>query len=165
MKTGNHKNTFKSVAGFIFWLGICYFTAWIGAQVSPGIASSVWYDSIQKPDWNPPAWVFGPVWTILYTMMGVAVWLVWKNYRFTKGKAALSAFLIQLFLNGLWSHIFFGLQEPGWAFLEIILLLTAIIITTILFFEKNRVAGWLMIPYILWVSFATVLNGAIWWLN
>ncbi|MCC5908798.1 MAG: tryptophan-rich sensory protein [Balneolaceae bacterium] len=165
MKTEKHKITFKSVAGFVFWLGICYFTAWIGAQVSPGIASSVWYDSIQKPDWNPPAWVFGPVWTTLYTMMGVAGWLVWKNYGFTDAKAALSVFLIQLILNGLWSQIFFGLQEPGWAFLEIILLLAAIILTTILFFEKNRVAGWLMIPYILWVSFATVLNGAIWWLN
>lgn len=165
MKTGNHKNTFKSVAGLFFWLGICYFTAWIGAQVSPGIASSVWYDSIQKPDWNPPAWVFGPVWTTLYTMMGVAVWLVWKNYGFTEAKAALSVFIIQLFLNGLWSQIFFGLQEPGWALIEIILLLTTIILTTILFFKKNRVAGWLMIPYILWVSFATMLNGAIWWLN
>ncbi len=152
-------------AGFVFWLGICYMTAWIGAQVSPGIASPDWYESIQKPGWNPPSWIFGPVWTVLYTLMGIAAWLVWKNHGFTDAKPALSAFIIQLFLNGLWSQIFFGLQEPGWAFFEIILLLAAIILTTYLFFKKNRTAGWLMVPYILWVSFAAILNGTIWWLN
>jgi translocator protein len=153
------------IAGLIFWVGICYLTAWAGAQVSPGIASPEWYQSLNKPDWNPPAWLFGPVWTILYTMMGVAAWLVWKRFGFGEARTALVWFLIQLGLNGLWSQVFFGLQEPGWAFVEILFLLAAIIYTTVLFFEKHRIAGWLMVPYILWVSFATALNGAIWVMN
>jgi translocator protein len=165
MKTRISNDTFRSITGIIFWVGICYITAWLGAQVSPGIASSVWYDSIEKPYWNPPGWLFGPVWAILYTLMGIASWLVWKKHGFFQAKAALTAFLVQLFLNGLWSQIFFGMQEIGWAFAEIILLLAAIIVTTVLFFEKNRIAGWLMTPYIMWVSFATALNGTIWWLN
>lgn len=151
--------------GLLFWLVICFFTAWVGAQVSPGIASTEWYDSLQKPDWNPPNWLFGPVWTTLYTMMAVAAWLVWKNRPLSESKLALGIFVIQLFLNGLWSQIFFGMQEVGWALAEIILLLVAIVATTYLFFQKERLAGWLMIPYIAWVSFAAVLNGAIWWLN
>lgn len=155
----------KNITGFIIWLGLCFFTAWAGAQVSPGIASSVWYESLQKPDWNPPGWLFGPVWTILYTMMGIAAWLVWKNHGFQNAKKSLGLFILQLFLNGLWSQIFFGAQEPGWAFLEIIILLSAIIATTYYFFQKERTAGWLMVPYIVWVGFATVLNGTIWMMN
>lgn len=151
--------------GLAGWLILCYFTAWLGAQVSPGIASPEWYESLQKPDWNPPGWLFGPVWTLLYTLMAVAAWRVWKEYGFSDGKAELTAFLIQLFLNGLWSQLFFGMQRVDLAFIEIILLLTAIVITTILFFKKDRAAGWLMVPYILWVAFATVLNGTIWWIN
>lgn len=133
--------------------------------MSPGIASSEWYESLAKPDWNPPGWLFGPVWTILYTMMGVAAWLIWKEFGFKKAKSALIVFLIQLFLNGLWSQLFFGMQELGWALVEIIILLSAIIFTTYLFFQKNRVSGWLMVPYIAWVSFATVLNATIWMIN
>ena len=155
----------QSVAGLIFWLGICYFTAWVGAQVSPGIASADWYETINKPDWNPPGWLFGPVWTLLYTLMGFAAWKVWQQFGVAGASAALSMFIVQLILNGLWSQIFFGAQEIGWAFLEILFLLAAIIITTLLFYQKSRMAGWLMVPYILWVSFATVLNGTIWWMN
>lgn len=162
----NSKNrTLYNIAGLIFWLGLCYFTAWTGAQVSPGIASAEWYEAINKPDWNPPSWLFGPVWSTLYTMMGAAVWLVWKKYGFTDAKKAIILFLVQLVLNALWSQIFFGIQELGWAFAEILVLLAAIIATTIAFFEKSRVAGWLMVPYIAWVGFASVLNGSIWWLN
>ncbi len=153
------------IAGLVFWISICFFTAWIGAQASPGIAPGEWFESINKPTWNPPNWLFAPVWTTLYTMMGVAVWFVWKDYGFSGAKKAISFFLIQLALNGLWSQIFFGMQEIGWAFFEILVLLSAIIATTYLFFEKNSIAGWLMIPYIIWVSFASVLNGTIWWIN
>ena len=149
----------------ILWIGLCYMVAWIGAQVSPGMASPEWYETLAKPDWNPPAWLFGPVWTILYTLMGVSAWLVWKDHGFKGAKSALTLFLVQLALNGLWSQIFFGMQETGWAFLEIFFLLAAIIATTWLFFKKNRLAGWLMVPYIAWVSFATALNGAIWMMN
>ncbi len=165
MNNYKNKSALYSAMGLLFWLVICFFTAWVGAQVSPGIASTEWYDSLQKPDWNPPNWLFGPVWTTLYTMMAVAAWLVWKNRPLSESKLALGIFVIQLFLNGLWSQIFFGMQEVGWALAEIILLLVAIVATTYLFFQKERLAGWLMIPYIAWVSFAAVLNGAIWWLN
>ncbi|PWN08052.1 TspO/MBR family protein [Rhodohalobacter mucosus] len=149
----------------ILWIALCYMVAWTGAQVSPGMASPEWYDSLAKPAWNPPAWLFGPVWTLLYTLMGISAWLVWKDHGFKSAKTALSLFLVQLALNGLWSQIFFGMQETGWAFFEILILLTAIIATTWLFFEKNRLAGWLMTPYIAWVTFATALNGAIWMMN
>lgn len=159
------RSRYTLFAGLLFWLALCYFTAWLGSQVSPGIASGEWFESITKPSWNPPGWLFGPVWSTLYTLMGVAVWLVWKDYGFSGAQKAITFFLIQLILNGLWSQIFFGMQEIGWAFLEILFLLTAIIITTVLFFKKNRIAGWLMVPYILWVSFASILNGTLWWLN
>ena len=153
------------LAGLVFWVGICFFVAWTGALVSPGIAPSDWYDALNKPAWNPPDWVFGPVWTALYTMMGVAAWLVWDRFGFWMARTALAAFLIQLVLNGLWSRIFFGMQEPGWAFFQILLLLAAIAITTILFFRKKNMAGWLMVPYMLWVGYASTLNGAIWLMN
>jgi len=105
------------------------------------------------------------VWTALYTMMGVAALIVWDRFGLKTARAALAAFLVQLVLNGLWSRIFFGMQEPGWAFLQILLLLAAIAITTVLFFRKNAVAGWLMVPYMLWVGYASTLNGAIWLMN
>jgi tryptophan-rich sensory protein len=154
-----------NIAGFIFWVGICYLVAWAGAQVSPGIASSDWYDALNKPSWNPPGWIFGPVWTLLYTLMGIAAWQIWRKYGFSKAKISLSFFLIQLALNGLWSQLFFNFQNPGAAFFEIIILLIAIIITSVLFFQKQKSAGWLMLPYILWVGFATLLNGTIWMIN
>ncbi|MCC5913306.1 MAG: tryptophan-rich sensory protein [Balneolaceae bacterium] len=153
------------VAGLIAWVGLCYFVAWTGAQVSPGIAPADWYQSLNKPDWNPPAWLFGPVWSTLYTMMGIAAWLVWRRSGFRYAGSALYVFLGHLVLNGLWSQLFFGMQEVGWAFAEIILLLISIIATTWFFFRHNKAAGWLMVPYILWVGFATVLNGTIWVMN
>jgi tryptophan-rich sensory protein len=95
---------------------------------------------------------FGPVWTALYIMMGVAVWRVWDRFGFLAAKETLAAFLIQLVLNGLWLRIFFGMQEPGLTFFHIILLLAVIAITTALFFRKSTIAGWLMVPYVLWVG-------------
>jgi len=122
-------------------------------------------DSLNRPAWNPPGWVFGPVWTALYTMMGVAAWVAWNRFGIKAARVALAAFIVQLLLNGMWSWIFFGMQKPGWAFFDIILLLVAIVITTILFFKKNTIAGWLMVPYVLWVGYASTLNGAIWIMN
>lgn len=159
------RSTSVSILGFIFWIGICFLVAWTGAQVSPGIASSGWYDTLAKPSWNPPNWIFGPVWTLLYAMMGTAAWIIWKKHGFAHAKSSLIFFLIQLGLNGLWSQLFFGLKSLGWAFFEIFFLLAAILITTILFKRNEKKAAWLMIPYLLWVSFATCLNGAILWLN
>lgn len=148
--------------GFIL---ICFGVAWTGAQVSPGIASSDWYDQLNKPAWNPPGWLFGPVWSALYTMMAIAAWRIWRQLGFAGGRWELSVFGFQLFLNGVWSQLFFNAQQPGLAFIEILFLLAAIIWTTVLFFRNDRIAGWLMVPYILWVSFATVLNGTIWMIN
>jgi len=155
----------KSAGMLVLFLLTCFGVAWTGAQVSPGIASSNWYEQLNKPDWNPPGWLFGPVWTILYTMMAIAAWRIWRKLGFSGGKTELSWFAIQLFLNGLWSQLFFNAQNPGLAFVEILFLLTAIIATTIYFFRKDKFAGYLMVPYILWVAFATILNGTIWMIN
>lgn len=164
-KQNSVSQTLRNVTGLFFWLFLCFLVAWMGAQVSPGIGSAEWYESINKPAWNPPAWLFAPVWTTLYTMMGIAAWLIWRNYGYEGARMELIFFLVQLVLNGAWSWIFFGTQSPGWAFIEIILLLTLIGITTRYFWEKHKLAGGLMIPYLLWVAFATVLNGTIWWIN
>jgi translocator protein len=123
---------------------------------------STWYLEITKPSFNPPSWIFGPVWTALYLLMGISLYLVWiKKYD----RTAFTLFGVQLFLNALWSFLFFGLQEPFYAFLEIILLWAAILLTMIYFYRINKASAYLLVPYILWVSFAAVLNFAIFILN
>lgn len=125
-----------------------------------------WYPSLIKPPFNPPAWVFGPVWTILYILMGVAFFLVWRKGSQVEGvRRAMRAFGLQLLLNFLWSFFFFWARQPGCAFAEILLLLGAIGLTTALFFRVSKLAGWLMTPYLAWVTFASVLNASIWMLN
>lgn len=124
-----------------------------------------WYMSLEKPAFNPPSWVFGPAWTTLYIMMAVAAWLVWKRAGFGGATTALTLYFVQLALNLAWSGIFFALQSPGWALIEIVVLWLAIAATTRLFFRHSAAAGWLMVPYLAWVSFAAVLNAAIWQLN
>jgi len=131
---------------------------------TPSIAG--WYAGIVKPALNPPAWVFGPVWTTLFALMGIAAFLVWKKGLDRKDvKIALSIFIGQLVLNIFWSIIFFGLHNPGLAFIEIIFLWLAILATIIAFAKISRPAAWLLVPYILWVSFAGYLNYSIWQLN
>lgn len=135
-----------------------------GLATARGVAS--WYPTLAKPSFNPPAWVFGPTWTVLYILMGVALFLVWRQGLDTQGvRLALIAFGVQLMLNALWSIIFFHMQSPGWAFAEIILLWIAIIATLWAFWRVLPAAGWLLVPYLAWVSFAGVLNGSIWILN
>ena len=125
-----------------------------------------WYPTLIKPSFNPPAWIFGPVWTVLYILMGVAAFLVWRQGLEADGvKRALALFLVQLGLNGLWSILFFGLQRPGWALVEIVVLWVAIVVTLRAFWRVSPAAGWLLVPYLAWVSFATVLNGSLWMLN
>jgi len=127
---------------------------------------STWYPTLVKPSFNPPAWVFGPVWTLLYIMMGIAAFLVWRRGLNADGvRIALTVFAIQLALNGLWSILFFGMHAPGWALAEIILLWMAIGTATLLFWRVVPAAGVLLLPYWAWVSFATVLNASLWWLN
>ena len=124
-----------------------------------------WYASLNKPSWNPPSWIFGPVWTFLYISMAVAAWLVWKQGGWKSQRRALSLYGVQLMLNAAWTPLFFGLHLPGWAFLEILLLLAAVVATLLAFWKASRIAGGLLVPYLLWVSFASVLNGTLWWMN
>ncbi len=130
-------------------------------------ASSVkgWYPAIVKPAWNPPSWVFGPVWSMLYALMGVAAAMIWNQKTMPGAKLALWTYGIQLVLNAMWSVLFFGLKNPGLAFAEIISLLVLITVTTVLFWKIRPWAGVLMLPYVAWVSFAACLNYAIWRLN
>lgn len=130
---------------------------------TPNISS--WYTYLTKPDWNPPAWLFAPVWLSLYALMGVAAWLIWQKRSSAGAHSALAVYALQLILNTLWSIIFFGGHNIGLALAEIILLLTAIIITIILFGRISRAAAWLLLPYVLWVTFASYLNYTLWQLN
>ncbi|NLI96702.1 MAG: tryptophan-rich sensory protein [Synergistaceae bacterium] len=126
-----------------------------------------WYPGLVKPSFNPPGWVFGPVWTFLYTLMGIAAWLVWKRGSLSSPsvRAALSLFFLQLVLNALWSVLFFGLKSPLLALVDIVALLAAIAATIVVFRPISPAAAWLMTPYLAWVAFAAILNAAIWRLN
>mgnify|MGYP001340309502 CR=1 FL=1 len=125
-----------------------------------------WYANLEKPQLAPPNWVFGPAWTALFLLMGIALFIVWQKGLNKKNvKAAFSIFIGQLALNVLWSIIFFGLHSPGFAFVEIVFLWFAILATIIAFAKVSKPAAWLLVPYILWVSFASYLNFMIWMLN
>lgn len=127
---------------------------------------TTWYPTLVKPVFNPPNWIFAPVWTSLYIMMGIAAGLVWTSGSDKKMvKKALGFFAIQLGLNALWSYLFFGLHNPLLALVEIVLLWLTIYETYSVFSKINKIAGYLLIPYLAWVSFATLLNASIWWLN
>jgi len=127
---------------------------------------STWYADLAKPSFNPPDWIFGVVWPILYVMMGVAAFLISnKGISSKQTKVALGLFVFQLILNGLWTPIFFGLHMMGLALAEIILLWVAILVTIFAFWRISKPATYLLIPYILWVSFAVVLNASLWHLN
>ena len=124
-----------------------------------------WYQTIQKPSWNPPNWVFGPVWTTLYALMGIAMYLIWTQPRSEQRQRALHLNAAQLILNFFWSLIFFNLHAIGWALIEIVILWVLIVRTMFAFDRVYKPAAWLLLPYIVWVTFATILNGTIWWLN
>jgi tryptophan-rich sensory protein len=143
---------------------LCLVVAALGGAVT---ASSVdtWYVALAKPAFNPPGWVFGPVWTVLYLLMAFAAWRVWRLGAASEARVALGAWGIQLALNLCWSFIFFGARMIGVALAEIIVLLAAILVTAILFWRIDRLAGALLVPYAAWVAFAVVLNAALWRLN
>lgn len=129
-------------------------------------AIPTWYAELERPAFSPPNWIFGPVWITLYTLMGIAAWLVWRQGLGNREvRVGLTLFGVQLVLNALWSYVFFGRQAPFEGFMEIILLWLAILLTIVAFFRVSKPAGWLMIPYIVWVSFAAVLNYCLWQLN
>ena len=143
------------------FVGVAFLPALVGARFVPG----QWYLELAKPSWTPPGWLFGPVWTFLYLTIGVAAWLVWRRVGFRGAPTAWWAWGSQLVLNAAWSWLFFGLRAPGAALLEICALLAAIAATVIAFGRIRPAAAWLLLPYSVWVAFATALNAAIWRLN
>ncbi len=141
---------------------VCNMAGIIGAYATASSVSS-WYLTLTKPAWNPPGWIFGPVWTLLYTMMGVSLYLIIREKKF-RGILAW-AFSIQLVLNILWSFLFFGAQDPFLAFIEIMALWIAIVVTITAFWQQVRIAGILLLPYLAWVTFASYLNYTLYRLN
>lgn len=158
MSTPSPHNNALALVGFLV---ITFAAPASGAFPLPGD----WYAALQKPSWNPPAWVFGPAWTILYTLMAVAAWLVWRRGGFAQQGHPLTLYFVQLALNAAWTPIFFGAHAPAWALLEIVALWFAIALTLAAFLRAHRVAGLLFVPYLAWVTFATVLNFTLWRMN
>jgi tryptophan-rich sensory protein len=143
-------------------IGIIVFGAAAFGNLLGGSMNTAWYRSLPRPDYAPPAWVFGPVWTLLYALMAVAAWLVWRERRRAKVALPLTIFAMQLVLNMFWSGIFFRLQAVGWAFVELVAIWIFIAATLVTFWRVSRPAAVLLLPYIAWVTFAGVLNFAIW---
>jgi len=150
-----------SWATLVLFLIAVYLVSGVGGAFT---ASSVgtWYAGLAKPSWRPPNWLFGPVWTILYAMMAVSAWLVWRKAGFG---AALLMFAVQLLINGIWSPVFFGAQSLGGGLVVIVALWFAIVGTIAMFWPVSTAAALLLVPYLAWVSFAVVLNAAIWRMN
>jgi len=142
------------------------FSAPVIASLVTDPAASNWYANLNKPSFNPPGWIFGPVWTVLYILMTVSAALVWyRGLPGQKVRMALALYIVQLVLNALWTPIFFGLQMPLLAFIDIVLLWAAILITVLAFLRVSRYAALLMAPYLIWTTFAAVLNFTLWYLN
>jgi benzodiazapine receptor len=156
----------STIAALVIALAAPFVVAAIGG-IATGSSVSTWYPTLNKPAWNPPAWIFGPVWTLLYLMMGIASWLVWQKRGQNEApvRRALGWYGLQLGLNLGWSVIFFGLRQVGLALIEIVALWSALLITIVKFRRIRRDAAGLLLPYLLWTTFATALNAAIWWLN
>jgi len=151
----------KNALGLAGCLAVTFIAAWIGSRYMPG----AWYASLVKPSWNPPNSIFGPVWSVLYVLMAVAAWLVWRKAGFSGAGLALTLFVVQLALNALWSFLFFGQHRPDLAFADIVVLWLAVLAVAVLFWRVDHVAGGLMVPYIAWVGFASYLNFVLWRLN
>jgi tryptophan-rich sensory protein len=153
----------QQVVGLACWLAVTFIAAAIGSAAS--IRAQSFYTGLVRPDWAPPPSIFGPVWTVLYMLMGIAAWLVWRAGGFRAARSALTLFVTQLAFNALWSWLFFGWHLGGLAFADILLLLVLIIATVIAFWRVKPLAGTMLMPYLLWVIFASALNYSIWQLN
>ncbi len=149
------------IAGAAGWLVLTFGAAAIGARFLP----DAWYGGLKKPAWNPPNRVFAPVWTVLYLLMAAAAWLVWSKYGIAAAIVPLAFFVLQLVLNAAWTWLFFGRHEIAAALIDILALWVVILVTMVLFWMRQPLAGILLLPYLAWVSFAGVLNGTIWRLN
>ena len=156
----------RSVLVLLAFVVACFAAAGLGSLfTTPQVVPGGWYDSLDKPFFTPPSWLFGPVWTVLYLAMAFSGWLVWRRRGFAGARTAVTLFFVQLALNLGWSVVFFGLEAPGWGLVEILLLWTAILLTILAFRGISRPAALLLVPYLLWVTFATLLNAGIWLLN
>ncbi len=150
-----------SIIGGVGWLALTFVTAAIGSRFLP----DEWHRKLNKPSWNPPNSIFAPIWTILYLLMAVSAWLVWRRYGISAALLPLSLFVVQLLLNAAWSWLFFGRHQIRNALLEMVALWIFILATLISFWRLDMPAGILLLPYLAWVSFAMVLNWAIWQKN
>ena len=148
----------SSVLGLMGFVGVCFLAALSGAFFRPG----AWYESLAKPWWRPPNWVFAPAWTILYITIAISGWLIWRTAGFGP---ALAIYFLSLLFNAAWSALFFGIRRPDLAFLDLSLLWISIVATIVAFFPIERWAGYLLLPYLGWVSFAGMLNFAVWQMN
>ena len=155
---------FPRLVALALWIALCVGGGTLIGLAAPG-GDSPWYASLDKPSWTPPGWLFAPVWTMLYTAMGVAAWLVWREGGWRQQRLPLAVFLAQLALNFAWSPLFFGLRQITWALVDIVAIWLLIVLTMRLFGRVQRAAAWLLTPYLAWVSFATALNAAIVWMN
>lgn len=154
---------FQQIIGLVAWLAICFVAAAIGAVAS--IDAGPFYTGLLRPDWAPPPMLFGPVWSLLYALMGIAAWLVWRIGSFRAARSALSLFLLQLAVNALWSWLFFGWHLGALAFADVLILWGLIVATMVSFWRLSPWSGALFIPYLLWVTFAAALNYSVWQLN
>jgi len=160
----NETRSLKRYAGLIGAIVLCQGVGGLGTiWTTDGVKN--WYPKLEKPSFNPPSWAFGPVWTLLYAMMGASAWLTWRKGGEERTMRALQLFSVQMLLNMLWSFIFFRLRSPRWAFVEIVVLWLAIVMTLVAIWRVSRIAGLLFLPYLLWTSFALLLNARIWRLN
>ncbi len=153
----------KQTLGLAGWLAISFATAAVGAIASA--SAGTFYGQLVQPSWAPPSSVFGPVWTVLYAMMGVAAWMVWREGGLRANRSAMTLFLVQLAVNALWSWLFFAWHRGALAFFDIVVLWMLIVATLVSFWRVRPLAGALLIPYLLWVSFAAALSYSIWQLN
>jgi tryptophan-rich sensory protein len=151
------------IIGLIGWLMLTFVAAAIGSAASS--ESGLFYQQISRPGWAPPSWLFAPVWTILYILMGISAWMVWRVGGFRAARIALSLFIIQLVLNAIWTWIFFVWKQGALAFVEILILWALILCTTIALWRVRVLAGILLLPYLAWVSFASALTFTVWRLN
>lgn len=160
----NFLGTARSALVLALFVAACFAAAGLGSLITTPRLDG-WYAGLEKPFFNPPSWVFGPVWTVLFLAMAVAGWLVWRRTGFSGAGVAFVLFGVQLVLNVLWSTLFFGLKSPGAALIEIVFLWLAILATLMAFRQASRAAALLFVPYLVWVTFASVLNLEIWRLN
>lgn len=156
-------DTSRPWLGLLVWLGITFAAATLAAGAS--IQAGEFYARLERPTWAPPGWVFGPVWSLLYLLMGIAAWRIWRTAGWQQGRSALQLYLLQLASNALWSWLFFAWHLGAAAFADVVLMWGLILATLIRFWRHSRFAGILLLPYLLWVSFAAALNFAVWQAN